>query len=146
MERALFYALKPQIGLYHDTMSEYGGPDLHQYGAFIFARYISEILEQPDHLSAWRDGGTDDDPVVAANAHDRRTFRRCTVGHAAHNLGVRGRGAVVRLGGRGGELASEEDDRIAPLIDHDTENWYTVSEEDARGRRVQLSPYRGCRR
>lgn len=130
------YALKPQVGLYHDTMDDYGGapPDLHQYGAFIFARYISEILEQPDIiLSAWRDGGTGDDPVAWLRVHmTDAQFGDALVGHAARNLtwdyadGERWSDWVD-------EVASwhpDQDDRVATLIEHATDDWYTVGAED----------------
>jgi len=131
-----FYALKPQVGLYHDTMDAFGGapPDLHQYGAFIFARYISEVLDRPETiLSAWRDGGTDEDPVAWLRIHmTDEVFGDALVGHAARNLtweyadGERWSDWVD-------EVASwhpEQDDRIAPLIAHSDEGWYTVSSED----------------
>ena len=61
-----WYALKPQSGLYHHSLDEYGGmpPDLHQYGAFIFPWYISEELHVPEAvLASWRVGTVSDDPM-----------------------------------------------------------------------------------
>jgi len=133
------YALKPQIGLYHDTMTEHGGapPDLHQYGAFIFPRYISEVLESPETiLSAWRDGETDDDPVAWMRVHmTDEVFGAALVDHAAHNLTwdyIHGE----RWSSWVDEVASwypDQDDRIAPLIAHADADWYTVGDEDMPG-------------
>jgi hypothetical protein len=131
-----FYALKPQIGLYHDTMDAFEGapPDLHQYGAFIFARYISEVLGSPETiLSAWRDGGTEDDPVAWLRIHmTDDVFGDALVGHAARNLtwdysdGERWSSWVDEVAG----WHPDHDDRIAPLIAHGDADWYTVSSED----------------
>lgn len=82
------YALAPHFGLHHyQNDGSYIAPDLHQYGAFIFTRYISEYLDGLDIVNeSWRSGQDDDDPITVLDA----LFGEESVGaifadHAAHN-------------------------------------------------------------
>lgn len=85
-----FYALQPQRGLYHHSIDDFGGtpPDLHQYGAFIFPRFISEQLGLPEAIhSSWREGTEGDDPVqVLRTLLGETEFNAAFVKHGAHNL------------------------------------------------------------
>jgi hypothetical protein len=85
-----FYAMQPQMGLYHHSIDAHMGapPDLHQYGAFIFPQFISEHLENPEAIwGSWRDGAEYDDPVqVLRTLMGMADFDGAFVGHGAHNL------------------------------------------------------------
>lgn len=86
----VFYAAQPHMGLYHFSADEYGGapPDYHQYGAFIFPRFLSEFMEGAEAVrESWRAGDSDGDPVVFLRDYmTPLLFDAAFLDHAAHSL------------------------------------------------------------
>jgi hypothetical protein len=127
-----FYAVRPDSGLYHHSTESSGGapPDLHQYGAFIFPRFLSEHLERGEViLDAWRTGGTEADPVeVLQNLLTEDVFSAALADHAAHNLTwdyADGAGYA----GHVNEVATwwpDTDQRVTNLQSHDDPEWQTI--------------------
>ena len=86
----VFYAAQPHVGLYHFGSDDFGGapPDYHQYGAFIFPRFLSEFMEGSEAIrESWRAGDSDGDPVVFLRDYMTPTlFDAAFLDHAAHTL------------------------------------------------------------
>ena len=127
-----FYAVRPDSGLYHHSTESHGGapPDLHQYGAFIFPRYLSEHLGQGEAiLNAWRSGDTEGDPVeILQDLLTEEVFSAALADHAAHNLRwdyADGEGYAAHVG----EVATwwpETDHRVTNLQPHEDPEWQTI--------------------
>lgn len=85
-----FYALQPHVGLYHHSLDDFGGapPDLHQYGAFIFPRFLSEHMDSGTAvMDSWRYGTEYEDPARFLRTYmSPALFNAAYVDHAAHNL------------------------------------------------------------
>ena len=130
-----WYALQPQAGLYHHSLDEYGGlpPDLHQYGAFIFPWYISEVLLVPEAiLAVWRTGEMSDDPLRVLESVLSETIVADAIAmHAARNLTwdyERGAEFAATVESWASHMAAQ-DQRFAPLIDHSEPDFFTIPEE-----------------
>ena len=84
------YAAQPHVGLYHFSSGEFGGapPDYHQYGAFIYPRFLSERLDAFDAIiDSWREGDAVGDPVHFLREYlTEPVFDTSFVDHAARNL------------------------------------------------------------
>jgi len=129
-----WYALKPQYGLYHFSRSTYDGlpPDLHQYGAFIFPWYISEVLGVSEAiLSSWRMGTETDDPIqILEEILTEDVVSEAIVGHAARSIAW-----DYEYGDRFGYTVSEwagyfsdEDNRFTAFTPHAFPDFYTIPE------------------
>ncbi|MGB0640218.1 MAG: DUF6055 domain-containing protein, partial [Myxococcota bacterium] len=127
-----FYAMRPDAGLYHHSTESFDRepPDLHQYGAFIFPRFLSEHLGRGDViLDAWRTGGTEDDPVeILQDLLTEDVFSGALADHAAHNLTWNysdGEAYAAHVG----EVATwypDADQRVTNLQAHEDPEWQTI--------------------
>jgi hypothetical protein len=127
-----WYALQPAAGLYHHSFTDHDGapPDLHQYGAFIFPWYISEVLLAPEAvLASWRLGTPEDDPIATLETIlTEEVVARAIADHAAHNLlwdyalGAHFQGSVEGWAGH----FSGHDLRYASLIPHPEADFFGV--------------------
>ena len=130
-----WYALKPQAGLYHHSLDEYGGqpPDLHQYGAFIFPWYISEELHVAEAvLASWRIGSISDDPMrILESILTEDVVAEALAQHAARSITWdydRGEEFRAHVEGWAPHMG-EHDHRFTALIPHSEPDFYTIPEE-----------------
>ena len=136
----VFYAAQPHRGLYHFSSGDYGGapPDYHQYGAFIFPRFLSEHLGAFDAVvDSWRDGDETGDPIRFLQDYlTEPMFDASFVDHAAHNLTWDYEDGDAYRGWVDGTIGNwpGADFRTTTLAPTPDADWYSSAEG------VQLSP------
>ena len=130
----VFYALQPHVGLYHHSMTDFGGepPDLHQYGAFIFPRFLSEHMASGHAvLDSWRSGTESGDPVRFLRDYlTEPLFNAALVDHGAHNLTWDYSDKAMYESWVNGyaEWWPEADYRANQLFETDDPDWYAPSD------------------
>lgn len=83
------FAYSPHFSV--STHANDGGvepPNLHQYGAFIFPQYLSEVVGEPTAVvRSWAEGGPNSDPLdLLAAALPDHDLGALYADHAAHNV------------------------------------------------------------